>query len=151
MADPIDAIDRALGELVRRPNLPRFHAHLASAAGLDHLERGALTVLRFVHHHQPVRQADLAEALGVDQSTVSRHVTRLEGAGLVTRRPDPEDGRVALLEVSEHGRAAHEALHRARRAMLAEVLADWSPEERTRLAGDLHRLIDGVAAYMERR
>ena len=148
--DPIEAIDEALGELLRRPNLPRFHAHLTAAAGVDVLERGAMHVMGFVLHHQPVRQGDVADALGVDQSTISRHVARLEDAGLVLRRPDPDDRRVSLLEVSPKGSGRHAALQSARREAIAEVMRDWSRDEQLRLAGDLRRLAGDLAAYTER-
>jgi DNA-binding MarR family transcriptional regulator len=147
--DHLEEIERALMDLVRRPSLPRLHAHVASRAGVS-VERGALPVMRYVHHHQPIRLSAVAEGLGVDQSTVSRHVARLEAAGLVARRPDPEDGRGSLLEITEEGVEAHRAIHRARRSMLAEVLAAWSHEDRVQLASSLRRLAHDFVAYTER-
>lgn len=144
----IEEIERAFMDLVRRPSLPKLHAHVAARAGVN-VERGAMPVMRYVHHHQPVRLSAVANGLGVDQSTVSRHVGKLEAAGLVVRRPDPEDGRGALLEITARGVEAHRAIHRARHAMLADVLAGWSGPDRARLAADLRRLADDFVAYTE--
>lgn len=52
---------------------------------------------------RPQRITDLASALGITKSAVSRHVQRLQGAGLLERRVD---GRDQWLERTELGRMA---------------------------------------------
>jgi DNA-binding MarR family transcriptional regulator len=46
---------------------------------------------------------DLARRLQLAQSTVTELVTRAEQAGLVKREPSHEDGRVALVALTEEG------------------------------------------------
>jgi DNA-binding MarR family transcriptional regulator len=58
----------------------------------------------------PVRtQAALAEAIGADKSRIIPVLDELEAKGLIRRRPDPEDRRVRLLEITDKGRAAKDA------------------------------------------
>ncbi|MBP6489653.1 MAG: MarR family transcriptional regulator, partial [Ilumatobacteraceae bacterium] len=49
-----------------------------------------------------VRVSELAQFLGVDTSTMSRHVKTLEGGGLVVRAEDPLDGRAAHVGLTGH-------------------------------------------------
>jgi DNA-binding MarR family transcriptional regulator len=58
----------------------------------------------------PVRtQAALAEAIGADKSRIIPVLDDLQAQGFIERRPDPDDRRVRLLEITERGRAAKDA------------------------------------------
>ena len=49
-------------------------------------------------------QKELREMQRVDHSTINKSVRRLEAAGLVRREASPEDGRVALVFLTDKGR-----------------------------------------------
>jgi hypothetical protein len=70
-----------------------------------------------------------------------------DDAGMVTRRPDPHDGRRALVELTEHGVATLQADRRERDGWLARAIADdLDPAERATLRESvelLRRLADG--------
>ncbi|SNT04478.1 MarR family transcriptional regulator, transcriptional regulator for hemolysin [Sphingomonas laterariae] len=51
------------------------------------------------------RQADLARALEVAEATLVRTLHQLEAVELVARRPDPDDGRVNRIHLTDAGRA----------------------------------------------
>ena len=51
----------------------------------------------------PATISQLVERLALTQSTVTELVQRAEEAGLVTRRPSPDDGRVAHLSLTPIG------------------------------------------------
>src|SRR5687768_3865131 len=51
----------------------------------------------------PLRAGDLAVWQGVDKSTVTPQLRRLDEAGLVTRSPDPDDGRATLVSATARG------------------------------------------------
>src|SRR5512141_70564 len=51
----------------------------------------------------------MGERLQVHPTSVTSIVRRLEAAGLVVRRPHPEDGRAVLAEITDAGRALVEA------------------------------------------
>jgi DNA-binding MarR family transcriptional regulator len=93
----------------------------------------------------PVRATDVAEHVGLDLSTVSRHLKSLEDAGYVRRSPDPDDRRAALLELSASGRDLLETTTRARTALLARATADWSRDD----VGTLTRLLNRLARELE--
>lgn len=50
-----------------------------------------------------VRQAVLAERMGVEAMTLSTGLDRLEAHGLIERQPDPADRRAKLVHLSEAG------------------------------------------------
>jgi DNA-binding MarR family transcriptional regulator len=56
-------------------------------------------------------------------------VQALVDAGLVTRRTDPNDGQVSLIETTADGERAAGALHEVRKHHLAQALSDWSAAE----------------------
>jgi DNA-binding MarR family transcriptional regulator len=74
---------------------------------------------------QPLTVSDLAARLGVTKQAAGQIVTDMEQRGLVSRRPDPADGRARLLELTTEGRRAlraARAFHRRFEARLAREL-----------------------------
>jgi DNA-binding MarR family transcriptional regulator len=67
-------------------------------------------------------------------------VQRLERSGLVTRQPDPHDGRVAVLTITAEGAQTLERLQMSRRDLLLERIRDWSDTDRAAAAAALSRL-----------
>jgi DNA-binding MarR family transcriptional regulator len=55
----------------------------------------------------------LARKLSLDKSTVSRMVDTLQIRGFVKKSPDPGDGRVIRLEISERGAALYSIINKA--------------------------------------
>ncbi len=95
----------------------------------------------------PLRSADLAERACLDPSTVSRHLGSLEGDGYVDRTPDPDDGRAALLQVTDAGERYLAEVRQQRLAVLSDALSHWSDKDiatltrlNRRLAEDLEQL-----------
>ncbi len=148
--DAVSRIDDALNILVRRTQGPRVQEQLTARAGLS-LERAAYPLLRRIGEGDTMRTSDLAAALSVDVSTVSRQVKQLEVEGLVARQPDPSDGRASVLALTPAGDEAVERLRRARKEVLAEVVANWSEGDRTALADLICRLADDLVTRQEAR
>ena len=61
-------------------------------------------VLNQVELLEPVTPSALAARLGISPSTLTYRLRSLERDGLVARRPNPGDGRSALLELAPAGR-----------------------------------------------
>ena len=91
------------------------------------VSRGDLFTLGVVARQGSIRSGQVAQALGVDPSVVSRQVAALERLDLVARSVDPADRRAELVSATDLG---HERLREARAAMcdsLAERLDLWDP------------------------
>ncbi len=98
-------------------------------AGDDRLEPGTFWLLRTIATHGPARVSEVAGHVGLDPSTVSRHVAHLERSGLIDRTPDPEDGRAHLIAASAEGRHRLDAAYERRREVLTRSLAGWDPRD----------------------
>jgi DNA-binding MarR family transcriptional regulator len=86
------------------------------------------------------RATELAGYFGVGKATMSRQLRALEELGLVTREPDPADGRASLVRLTEEGTARFRRVRDARRDRYRNKLAGWDPREVAELARLLHQL-----------
>lgn len=82
----------------------RLVQDVATGHGLTPLQVQVLGLLSAGVPPSP-RGSALARELGVAQPTVSAAIATLEGKGLVRRRPDPADRRVAVLTLTKSGAA----------------------------------------------
>ncbi len=87
---------------------------------------------------------DIADGLGLTPPTVSVGVRRLEAAGLLERRPDPQDGRAIQLFLTAQGQALHERARAFRREKMRRLLTGLTPEERVTLLTLLERAINAA-------
>ncbi|OLT55321.1 MarR family winged helix-turn-helix transcriptional regulator [Cellulosimicrobium sp. CUA-896] len=95
LAAGIDGAGRALGELFLAQRLEPF-----LSTRLTVVQLRALAVLQV---DGPSGAHHLADVLGVSAATVSGIVDRLVAAGMVERRPDPQDRRVRLVATTRRG------------------------------------------------
>lgn len=61
-------------------------------------------------------QRELADAVGIREATLTHHLNAMDTQGLITRRRDPANRRVHLVELTADGEAA---FHRMRGAAMA--------------------------------
>ncbi len=107
-----------LGQLIRRLRA-EHRLPLPQATVLGRLDRCG-----------SVSTSELALAERMRPQSMAQTVAELETEGLVLRRPDPDDGRRALVELTAAGRAALEDDRRARVGWLAEAIdQDLDPGE----------------------
>jgi len=92
------------------------------------------------------RQSELADLIGVDQSTLSRNLKLLARQGLLTIRPDALDRRMRIVSITAKGRARLDQvapLWRAAQAELKKTLGAGT-------LGQLDRLLDrSIAAFAD--
>ncbi|MDQ2851234.1 MarR family transcriptional regulator [Dermatophilaceae bacterium Sec6.4] len=79
-------------------------------------------LLALIHEIGPARIGDLAVADHCSQPTMTTQVQRIEAAGWVSRTSDPNDARVALIDVTDAGRAVIDEVRLARRQVLAPIV-----------------------------
>jgi DNA-binding MarR family transcriptional regulator len=106
----------------------------------------SLFVLAVLERCSPARVGAVAKACHLHMSVVSRQAAALEQAGLLERHPDPTDARAHELALTSAGRQRLEQ----RRAVIATLVQDrlsgWRPDELTRLAAQMRRLVDDLTA-----
>ena len=118
---PFDPIDEAARQWARHwDGVPQMHAvtslmrvqqlvlgrldALLRPLGLTFARYEALVLLTFSSRGS-LPLGKMGERLQVHPTSVTSIVGRLESAGLVVRRPHPEDGRAVLAEITADGRA----------------------------------------------
>jgi DNA-binding MarR family transcriptional regulator len=104
------------------------------------------SVLGRLDREGPQSVSDLATKERVRPQSMAQTVADLEGDGYVERRPDPTDGRRALVELTESGRDTLEADRRQREGWLAGAIDERLSASEQRVLADaveiLRRLID---------
>lgn len=88
----------------------------------------------------PQRQAELAAEFDTDSASMTRTVQRLERAGFVRRRPDPNDGRATLVESTPAGMALRIRIEELWAHVEADTVGDMSVAQRRQLLRGLQRL-----------
>jgi DNA-binding MarR family transcriptional regulator len=102
-----------------------------AASGLTAARLSALSVIVF---RGPLTLGALAAAEQVRPATMTRIVAALESAGLVTKEPNPNDGRAPLLRATPAGMQLLAEGRDRRVTVLAEQLAALPGEELAMLA-----------------
>ena len=124
--------------LIASTRSPRQRERLQRALGVS-LSETNLGVLRLVERQGPVAVSEVARRLEVDLSNASRQLRALEDQGLVTRRVDPADRRVARFVVTAAGRRVLDRVRAVALNDYAVALDDWSARDRQQLGALLDR------------
>ena len=105
------------------------------------LNRGEYLLLFCLSNVAELTAQDVADMTGRPRNSISRAVHRMLRDGYLTRSPDPDDGRQALLRITPTGRALHGKIVSyfvEREAALLGVLND---DERDTLDRLLNKLV----------
>lgn len=122
----------SLGTALRR--LSRVHrARLAALLAPHGLHAGQDLLLLAVWDSPGLRQAALANLLGVEAPTITRMVQRLERGGMIERRPDPHDGRLMLVYPAHRSRLLEGTIRRAWSAVDEMVIAAMGDADAAKL------------------
>jgi DNA-binding MarR family transcriptional regulator len=74
-----------------------------SAMRREKLNPNGFAVASAIRAFQPITPTELANLLGMPPTTLSSYLRRLEARRHVKRRPNPDDGRSSLLELTKLG------------------------------------------------
>jgi MarR family transcriptional regulator, transcriptional regulator for hemolysin len=89
-------------------------------------------------------QRELAEAVGIREATLTHHLNAMDAGGLITRRRDPANRRVHLVEITEAGEASFYRLRAAAVAFDARLRMGIGDKEIAQLEHMLGRLLRNV-------
>lgn len=142
--DQLDEVLLEVRHLFRSPDFRRLVLRSVE------VELSTLRLLRAVER-QPSDPSvgDVADTLGIDQSTASRQVDQAVKAGYLTRQRSADDARRSRLTLTEDGTAVLGDANRNRRAALGQVTADWSDQDLQDLVRLLGALRDGFGQVNE--
>src|SRR5271156_6738016 len=103
MNEEIRQLHRTLVDLVGLMNRPQRDSALLQEAGVS-LDRALFPLLIVIEHKGPIGVVELSELVGRDYTTVSRQSAKLDGLGLIARRPAKADKRVREAVITGKGR-----------------------------------------------
>jgi len=132
IADFVQFVARVATSQRQRQRLNTAAAAPATGAEID--------ALRCVRNHDPVTMTVLAERLGLDRTTVSRVVQRLEGLELASRTVDETDLRRTWVSVAPAGHRLLNALDKVSTQDYIVATSEWSDADRASLGQLLVRL-----------
>jgi DNA-binding MarR family transcriptional regulator len=93
----------------------------------------------------PPCQNDLASAIGIDKSNVTRLVQRLRRDGRIQQLQSEDDGRARILRLTQKGRRLAETLERSSHARFETLLAGIPTEAHELVLSALELLNDAIA------
>lgn len=126
-------VSSALASDIRQA-VGRTHRRLRAEVGDAHLSYVQYSVLVLLTREGPMTPGRLAELENVQPPTMTRTVSSLAELGLVSKAPDPTDGRQVLVALTPAGVAEVKETRRRRDAWLTSRLAKLSPDDRAVLA-----------------
>ena len=129
LAAELSACWRDLGAILASR---RLHASLHPEVAAR-LTPSKLRALDLLARRGGLRIGELAEQVGVDDTTATRLVDRLEQLGVAERRGEEADRRATLVRLTPAGEQLVAGVAARRQLFFCEVLEALEPEERTQL------------------
>ena len=133
--------------------LLRTHARLSDQLELDVRRISGFSVARYdvlTHLDMAGGQlglSDLAQAMVLSPSGLSKLLDRMQDAGLVERQPDPDDARSTYAAITRHGRAVVKKIRQRHHAFLQHIFGDVLDD---RDLADLTRVMTRLDAGLPR-
>jgi DNA-binding MarR family transcriptional regulator len=134
---PLEVLSR-VSRLARHLDLARREAF--AAHGLEPWEFDVLAALRREGEPYALSPGRLLQVTLVTSGTMTNRIDRLEAKGLVSREPDPDDGRSVRVLLTDAGRTRVDDALTDLLAHERRILAALPPADRDKLA-DLLRLL----------
>jgi DNA-binding MarR family transcriptional regulator len=120
--------------------LERLVALLRSVNTAETMSRTASSTLMRLSRDGRSRLTALADREGVTQPAMTAVIAGLEDSGLARRDPDPADGRVVLVSITDTGRTMITRRRAERAERLAVLLGGLSPEHREAISAAIPAL-----------
>ena len=103
-----------------------------------------LTLLEYVATSPGCGVQEMARGLRLATPTVSISLHQLENSGLITRQPNPEDGRAVQIFLTPTGQEIHQRAHTFHRQKFEQLLSGLAPDERETLVSLLEQAINAA-------
>jgi DNA-binding MarR family transcriptional regulator len=96
-----------------------------------------MVLLEATRTGEHLSQRELAQALGIDKSNVTRLCRRMEGAGHIVQRRSADDGRARLLSLTAAGIRLAKSVERSSRERFERLMAAIPPSARADVLSSL--------------
>ncbi|MGE4554094.1 MAG: MarR family winged helix-turn-helix transcriptional regulator [Desulfovibrionaceae bacterium] len=134
--DPTDRLSRLLVEFFER--FSSWEHAVVRGSGLTLPQMHTLEILG---DGGAMRMKELAGRMGVTTGTLTVLVDRLETRGLVRRKPNDQDRRSVLVELTDAGRRHFEQHHALHRCLTQELGAGLAEADQAKLAELLEAML----------
>jgi DNA-binding MarR family transcriptional regulator len=111
----------------------RMARRLRQQAQAD-LGPASIAALATIERSGPLTPSEIARIEGIQRPTATRLLARLTDEGLITRAPDPDDGRCSIVAITKDGRTALSRLRKRKTAYLAKEMRGLPAEDVDTLA-----------------
>jgi len=115
-------VSRAASEL--RALIGRLARRLRQISAVGEITLSQASVLSLLEREGPATSGTLATKEHISPQSMGTLLMSLEALGLVSRTPDPTDGRCLVISLTEAGLQAVHGARRQREEQLARALAD---------------------------
>ncbi|MDG9714791.1 MarR family winged helix-turn-helix transcriptional regulator [Streptomyces sp. DH10] len=129
-------------------------AHRARAAAMLRemdLHPGQELLLMQLLDRDGQTQSELLESVGLDHSTVSKSLRRMQDAGLLVREPAEHDRRVMVVHLTDKGRAMREPLAAMWRALEETSAQNLSAQQAEAFVRTAYAITDAITSRAVRR
>lgn len=121
-----------------------FGLYVARATERSGLAYGYRKLLMCLAHGEEMPQLQLIEQANLTPATVSSSMAKLEAAGIVARRFDPDDRRKYFVQLTEKGREHCELIHNRSEELGRIMLEGVSEEEKNMLGRVLSVMLENL-------
>jgi DNA-binding MarR family transcriptional regulator len=110
-------------------------------AGVDHVRPAYLGVLLTLWRKDGLKVVELGRRAGLEPSTMTGLLDRMERDGLLARASDPEDRRVHRIHLTEKGHGAMQPVSDVMDRALGKILNGIEPQDLAGLKQTLRRIL----------
>ena len=146
MTDAVPRVDHAIARVERQFGIifEGVRASLREHALSIHpeLQPFGYKVVGLLVSRGPLHASQMAELLATDKSLLSRTAKQLETLDLVSRQPDPNDGRATFLVATDEAVRRFDAVRKRDQQVLYQRMRGWDADEVLQLAALLEKLND---------
>ncbi|WP_069998988.1 MarR family winged helix-turn-helix transcriptional regulator [Cellulosilyticum sp. I15G10I2] len=127
----------------------RAQSYISSQMKAYNIGSGQYIFLFILYERDGISQEELSQKLMIDKGTTARAIDKLEKAGYVMRRKNPEDRRAYNIFITDKAREIQPVLHKMLASWTDILVSDLSEEERAMLYRIMEKMVNSTMAYMK--
>lgn len=122
-------------------------SYIAAEFKKDAIGSGQYPFLLILYQHDGIPQEELSSQVSIDKGTTARAISKLEAAGYVLRKNDPEDRRLNRVYLTSKGWEIRPKLIKALEKWSNVMLKDLNQDEKSFLLHTLEKVVMSVQKH----